>query len=376
MLPANATTAARGSGRNIGRSKESTGAAFTSIRRSSRRAAALAAEDATAISRRLVELTDGTVTTVGQAKRIAAWLHDRLPDAAMREALTIGAPADEDEGDEAEEMEFSLTRDRVARVLAMLEAKRANGGLRLDETKAFEVATLRLYGAGASPKKFARIAREQIGGVICDQYRFAGAGQTGRMSAKGIQIQNLTRDTLGDVEAALVDAIADGCTHAELATADPGDMPATRKLALLVRPALIAGPGKVFVWSDWSAIEARVTPWLAASPEADEVLDDLPRQRRRSDATRQLRARRFRHPAQRRGRDNQGGASDRQGGDAGARLRRLGRCTAVDGAELPHPSRRRRSPPHRDAWREANPWAPASGARIATAKVSACGAPP
>ena len=32
----------------------------------------------------------------------------------------------------------------------------------------------------------------------------------------------------------------------------------------LVRPALIAGPGKVFVWSDWSAIEARVTPWLAA----------------------------------------------------------------------------------------------------------------
>ena len=237
------------------------------------RAAALAAEDAAAIGRRLAELTDGAVTTVNQAKRIAAWLHDQLPDAAMREALTIGAPADEDEGDEAEELEFSLTRDRVARVLAMLEAKRANGGLCPDETKAFEAATLRLYGAGASPKKFARIAREQIGGVIRDQYRFAGAGQTGRMSGKGIQLQNLTRDTVGDAEAALVDAIADGCAHAQLAAADPGDMPVTRKLALLVRPALIAGPGKVFVWSDWSAIEARVTPWLAASPEADEVLE-------------------------------------------------------------------------------------------------------
>ena len=78
---------------------------------------------------------------------------------------------------------------------------------------------------------------------------------------------------MGDAEAALVDAIADGCAHAQLAAADPGDMPVTRKLALLVRPALIAGPGKVFVWSDWSAIEARVTPWLAASPEADEVLE-------------------------------------------------------------------------------------------------------
>jgi DNA polymerase len=40
-----------------------------------------------------------------------------------------------------------------------------------------------------------------------------------------------------------------------------------------VRPALIAAPGKVFVWSDWSAIEARITPWLAASEGAEKVLD-------------------------------------------------------------------------------------------------------
>ena len=53
-----------------------------------RRAAALAAEDAVAIGRRLAELTDGAVTRVTQAKRLAAWLHDQLPDAAMREVLT------------------------------------------------------------------------------------------------------------------------------------------------------------------------------------------------------------------------------------------------------------------------------------------------
>jgi DNA polymerase len=29
----------------------------------------------------------------------------------------------------------------------------------------------------------------------------------------------------------------------------------------------------VFVWSDWSAIEARITPWLAASSDAERVLD-------------------------------------------------------------------------------------------------------
>jgi DNA polymerase bacteriophage-type len=68
------------------------------------RAAALAAEDAIAIGRRLKELTDGTVTTVGQAKRIAAWLHDQLPDAAMREVLIVGVP-DDDEGDDDDDDE-------------------------------------------------------------------------------------------------------------------------------------------------------------------------------------------------------------------------------------------------------------------------------
>jgi DNA polymerase len=232
------------------------------------RAAALAAEDAVAIGRRLVALTDKAVTSVNQAKRIAAWMCDRLADAAMREVLVLGCPAEDDE----DETEFSLTRDRVARVLAMLEAKRANGGLSPDESKAFEVATLRLYGAGASPKKFARLAVQQVDGVLRDQYRFAGAGQTGRMSSKGAQIQNLTRDAL-DAEAALVDMIADGCAYAELAAAPPVDMPVARKLALLVRPALIAGRGKVFVWSDWSMIEARLTAWLAASLGAEQVLD-------------------------------------------------------------------------------------------------------
>ena len=243
-----------------------------------RRAAALAAEDGIASGRRLDELTNGAVTKVTQAKRIAVWLHDQLPDAAMREVLTIGVPADDDSGDdeEAEPIEFSLTRDRVGRVLAMLEAKRANGGLDLAETKAHEVATLRLYGAGASPKKFARLDAQQVDGVLRGQYRFAGAGQTGRMTSRGAQIQNLTRDVLGEdgaAEAALVDMIADGCSYAELAAAEPVDVPPARKLALLVRPALIAGPGKVLVWSDSTAIEARVTPWLPASEGAEKVLD-------------------------------------------------------------------------------------------------------
>jgi hypothetical protein len=174
------------------------------------------------------------------------------------------------------ELVLSLRRERVERLLAMLDVKRANGGLNADEAKAYEVATLRLFGAGASPKKFARLEAQQVDSVLRDQYRFSGGFQTGRMSSRGAQIQNLARDVLGEdgaAEAALVDAIADGCGYAELAAAAPADVPVARKLALLVRPALIAGPAKVFVWSDWSAIEARGTPWLAASEDAEKVLD-------------------------------------------------------------------------------------------------------
>jgi DNA polymerase bacteriophage-type len=245
------------------------------------RAATLAAEDAVASGRRLAELTGGIVTCVTQAKRIATWLQNNLTDAAMREVLTIGVPVDEDDDndaddDEAEPQEFSLTRDRVARVLAMLDVKRVNGGLNAGEAKAYEAATLRLYGAGTSPKKFARLAAQQVAGVLRGQYRFAGAGQTGRATSRGAQIQNLTRDVLGEdgaAEAPLVDAIAEGCSYPALAAAEPVDVPVARKLALLVRPALIAGPNKLFVWSDWSAIEARITPWLTASPDAERVLD-------------------------------------------------------------------------------------------------------
>src|ERR1700750_3051923 len=95
------------------------------------------------------------------------------------------------------ELKFRLKRERVERLLAMLEVKRSNGALVADEANAHEVATLRLYGAGASPKKFARLEAQQVDGVLRGQYRFSGGFQTGRMSSKAAQIQNLTRDVLG-----------------------------------------------------------------------------------------------------------------------------------------------------------------------------------
>ena len=79
------------------------------------RAAALAAEDAVAIGRRLAELTGGAVTRVTQAERIAAWMHDQLADAAMREVLTLGVPADDDDDDDDDDDEGSRRTQPDAR---------------------------------------------------------------------------------------------------------------------------------------------------------------------------------------------------------------------------------------------------------------------
>lgn len=49
--------------------------------------------------------------------------------------------------------------------------------------------------------------------------------------------------------------------------------PVGKSLGMLIRPTFIAPLGKTLCWGDFSAIEARVLPWLAASPGAERVLD-------------------------------------------------------------------------------------------------------
>lgn len=49
--------------------------------------------------------------------------------------------------------------------------------------------------------------------------------------------------------------------------------PVPKALSRLIRPGFVARPDHTLVWGDWSAIEARKLPWLAASPGADAVLD-------------------------------------------------------------------------------------------------------
>lgn len=59
----------------------------------------------------------------------------------------------------------------------------------------------------------------------------------------------------------------------DISEKNPKGTPPAKKLSMLVRPAFVTRKGKTFRWGDWSAIEARVLPFLAGTKAADKKLD-------------------------------------------------------------------------------------------------------
>jgi DNA polymerase len=120
----------------------------------------------------------------------------------------------------------------------------------------------------SSVAKFSRLAglADEDDHRVRGAFVFAGGSATGRASSYGAQLHNMSRKCAEDP-----DAVRHAMVRGHSITPRFGKR-ATDVLKGMLRPALIAAPGKVFVGYDWSAIEARMTPWLSADPQADEVL--------------------------------------------------------------------------------------------------------
>jgi DNA polymerase len=225
------------------------------------RAAKLAEEDKVRSAAELKHLTGGAVETVDQVAKLVAWLLLRLPSPG-KDILTKREEEVDDDGVVTKPAKFQLTRKRIERLLAYLnelsKTQSPQGQSAIDDM--IRVLQIRQYGGSKTPAKFGKMLQQHVDGVLYGQYVFNGAAQTGRASSKGVQIHNLARDTIKN-EAQAIDAILAGCEY-EMLDMLGDDTPVARKLSLLIRPTFIAGPGNVFVWSDWSQIEARVLPWL------------------------------------------------------------------------------------------------------------------
>lgn len=122
-----------------------------------------------------------------------------------------------------------------------------------------QVLSLRLQLAKSSVKKYTAMLASACDDDRCHgMFQFYGANRTGRFSGRIVQLQNLHRNEMPDLEQAreLVRQ-GDYDTLSLLYDSVP------EVLAELVRTAFIPAPGFKFAVADFSAIEARVLSFLA-----------------------------------------------------------------------------------------------------------------
>lgn len=130
-----------------------------------------------------------------------------------------------------------------------------------------KVLTLRLQLARSSVKKY-----QAMQNAVCADgrarglFQFYGANRTGRFSSKIIQLQNLARNSMADLDEARA-LVRTGNYDAVSLLYD--DVPDT--LSQLVRTAFVPPEGKLFFVADFSAIEARVIAWFAGEKWRSDV---------------------------------------------------------------------------------------------------------
>jgi DNA polymerase bacteriophage-type len=150
--------------------------------------------------------------------------------------------------EEEDDTILDLTKKNVPTLLANTDSETVH-----------QVLMLRQELAKTSVTKFSAMAR-----AVCKDQRvrgltqFYGANRTGRWAGRIVQVQNLPKNELRDLNLA-----RDLVKMREFDTLAMmfGTVPDT--LSQLIRTAFIASPGATLLSIDFSAIEARVIAWLA-----------------------------------------------------------------------------------------------------------------
>lgn len=121
------------------------------------------------------------------------------------------------------------------------------------------VIKLRQKSSKASVKKYTSMLNclctdKRVHGL----FQFYGASRTGRWSGRLVQLQNLPRNMMADLDDARATLIDGDYDLMDLLYNNVQDI-----LSQLVRTAFIPPEGKTFAVADFSAIEARVVAWIA-----------------------------------------------------------------------------------------------------------------
>jgi DNA polymerase len=197
------------------------------------------------IEARVVELTEGAVTSV-RSPKMRAWVLERLGP----EARKLARSKDKD----------SIDKTVRANLLAMENP---------DEVPPAVAEVIQCADDlwASSTAKFGRLASlaDDEDQRVRGAFVFAGGAATGRAASYGAQVHNFPRKSAKE-PAELRHALVRG--HAVVPRFGKR---VTDALKSMLRPALVADHS--FVVADWSAIEGRVNPWLSASPQGEAKLD-------------------------------------------------------------------------------------------------------
>lgn len=192
----------------------------------------------------------GVITKHTQTTRAAKWVADRLRATAPAALPMLHVwRADE----------LKLTLDKNARE-ELLDADEL-GEIDLPDD-VYNVVSLLHESSQSSVYKFKSMAEraDPVTHRLNGAFIYAGASQTLRFSSRGMQIHNMPQrggfKTLEEADRAY-DKIMSGCAL---------DGPVMPLLKNLLRYAIKAQKGKTLIVGDWSGIEARILPWLSASP--------------------------------------------------------------------------------------------------------------
>ena len=290
-----------------------------------------ASDELVEIEEIVAEVTDGEVASV-RSPKMREWVLARVGDEAKK-MMTVYKDG---------EKKFSI--DKTVRANLLVLAEENPDEIPPDVAEVIQCADDLWASSVAKFSRLAALADEEDHRVR-GAFVFAGGSATGRASSYGAQVHNFTRKV-----AAAPEDVRHAMVRGHSIVPKFGKR-VTDVLKGMLRPALVPARGYALIVADWSAIEARMNPWLSADPTSEAKLDLF---RKNEDVYKHNASRTFHVPVEEIDKDQRQIGKVQElacgyGGGVGA-FAAMGR---IYGVNLPESDARRMV----DAWRRANPWA-------------------